>query len=66
MAIPHFRAQIITAGRSAVDAAAYRHRTRMVDEAVGSSTKRYDRDNDLVFSEVAIPENAPKWIKDMV
>lgn len=66
MAIAHFNVQIITAMRSAVDAAAYRHRTRMVDELKGSSTRDYSAQEDLVHGEVAIPENSPRWITDMV
>ncbi len=65
MAIAHFNVQIIAATRSAVDAAAYRHRTRMVDELQGSSTRNYGNRDDLVHEEVALPANSPRWIADM-
>ncbi|WP_157803313.1 Ti-type conjugative transfer relaxase TraA [Brucella pituitosa] len=66
MAIAHFRVQIIGAARSAIDAAAYRHRTRMYDELKGGVTRCYDDKQDLVHEEVAIPEGSPQWITDMV
>lgn len=66
MAIAHFSAQIINATRSVVDAAAYRHRTRLVDELKGSSTRDYSAQEDLVHEEVMIPDNPPRWISDMV
>ncbi|WP_019220173.1 Ti-type conjugative transfer relaxase TraA [Bartonella florencae] len=62
MAIAHLQAKIIGAGKSAVVAAAYRHRTRMFDELEGSHTHKYDKDKDLVHSEINIPEYSPKWI----
>lgn len=66
MAIAHFSVQIIGAARSAIDAAAYRHRTRMYDELKGGMTRLYDEQQDLVHEEIAIPEGSPKWIMDMV
>jgi len=62
MAIPHLRAQIIGAGKSAVRYAAYRHRTKMFDEIEGSNTHRYDKEKDLVYSEFSIPDNSPVWL----
>ncbi|WP_408914403.1 Ti-type conjugative transfer relaxase TraA [Brucella pseudogrignonensis] len=66
MAIAHFRVQIIGATRSAIDAAAYRHRTRMYDELKGGMTRSYDDKQDLVHEEMTIPEGSPEWIRDMV
>lgn len=62
MAITHLQAKIIGSGKSAISAAAYRHRTRMFDDLEGSHTRRYDRDRDLVHSEINIPECSPKWL----
>ena len=61
MAIVHFRAQIIGGHRSAVAAAAYRHRTTMFDKASDRSWS-YTPDAHLVHSEIALPDNAPAWI----
>ncbi|MBA8862768.1 Ti-type conjugative transfer relaxase TraA [Ochrobactrum anthropi] len=66
MALAHFHAQIIGASRSAIDAAAYRHRTRMYDELKGGVTRCYDAQEDLVHEEIAIPDGPPRWITDMV
>nr|CDP79617.1 cell filamentation protein Fic [Bartonella schoenbuchensis]CDP79636.1 cell filamentation protein Fic [Bartonella schoenbuchensis] len=62
MAIAHLSAKIIGSGRSAVAAAAYRHRTRMFDELEGSSTHKYNKEKDLVYSEINFPKNSPKWL----
>nr|WP_015060428.1 Ti-type conjugative transfer relaxase TraA [Bartonella sp. TT0105]ADN97079.1 conjugal transfer protein TraA1 [Bartonella sp. TT0105] len=62
MAIAHLQAKIIGSGKSAIAAAAYRHRTKMFDELEGSHTHNYDKDKDLIYSEIDIPENSPKWI----
>ncbi|UNE53893.1 Ti-type conjugative transfer relaxase TraA [Bartonella machadoae] len=62
MAIAHLQAKIIGSGKSAISAAAYRHRTKMFDELQGSHTHKYDKDKDLVYSEMNIPEDAPEWI----
>lgn len=70
MAIYHLRAQVISRGngRSAVAAAAYRHRTEMkldTDEEV--RVLRYTGiKEDLVFAEMALPPDAPKWIEKLV
>ncbi|TCQ73816.1 plasmid mobilization system relaxase [Ochrobactrum sp. BH3] len=66
MAIAHFSVQIIGAARSAIDAAAYRHRTRMYDELKGGVTRCYDAQEDLVHEEIAIPDGSPVWITDML
>ncbi|OPB28422.1 Ti-type conjugative transfer relaxase TraA [Bartonella sp. WD12.1] len=64
MAIAHLSAKIISSGRSAVAAAAYRHRTRMFDELEGSSTHKYNKEKDLVYSEINFPKNSPKWLAE--
>jgi len=66
MAIPHLRAQIIGAGKSAVRYAAYRHRARMLDKLEGSNTHRYDKEKDLVYSEFSIPDNSPAWLSNPI
>ncbi|MCL6230283.1 Ti-type conjugative transfer relaxase TraA [Bartonella bilalgolemii] len=62
MAIAHLQAKIIGSGKSAVSAAAYRHRTRMFDELEGSHTHKYDKDKDLVHSEMNFSEDSKEWI----
>lgn len=66
MAIYHFRAQVLTrgAGRSAIAAAAYRHRTKMMDEQIGTSW-HYNRTEDLVHEEISLPSDAPAWAREM-
>lgn len=63
MAVPHFRATIVGAGRSPVAAAAYRHRTRMDDESQGR-TFRYDSRGDLAHEEITLPVDTPAWLRD--
>ncbi len=65
MAIAHFRSKIIGQGTSPVAAAAYRHRTKMHDETRGKSW-RYRADPELVYAELALPADAPMWIKRLV
>ena len=43
MAIAHFSASFITAGRSPVAAAAYRHRTEMTDRTIANIAARTNR-----------------------
>lgn len=70
MAIYHLRAQVISrgGGRSAVAAAAYRHRTEMkLDTEENVRTLRYTGiKEDLVFAEMALPPDAPKWVERLV
>lgn len=70
MAIYHLRAQVISrgGGRSAVAAAAYRHRTEMkLDTDENVRTLRYTGiKEDLVFAEMALPPDAPKWVQRLV
>ncbi|MET3600686.1 Ti-type conjugative transfer relaxase TraA [Martelella mangrovi] len=64
MAIYHLRAQQISRGKgqSAVAAAAYRHAARMTVGRVGE-TADYSRKKGCIHSEVALPEDAPKWVR---
>ena len=67
MAIPHFNASVLSrsgGGKSAVAAGAYRHNARMKSELDGV-TYNYSRKNDLVHSEVSLPENAPEWAREL-
>ena len=65
MAIAHFSASFITAGRSPVAAAAYRHRTEMTDRTI-AATWSFTRETDLVHAEISVPPDAPQWIQDIV
>jgi Ti-type conjugative transfer relaxase TraA len=65
MAITHFRAQIITLFRSPVAAAAYRHRTSMVDQ-ISQTTWDYSAKADLDHEEIAVGDDAPAWAKALV
>ncbi|QKK27053.1 Ti-type conjugative transfer relaxase TraA [Rhizobium hidalgonense] len=64
MAIMFVRAQMISrgAGRSIISAAAYRHRTRMMDEQVGASYNYRSGASDLVHEELALPDCVPDWL----
>jgi Ti-type conjugative transfer relaxase TraA len=61
MAIPHFRGTFVSAGTSPLSAAAYNHRTAMTDHSLGQRYA-YKADDDLVYSDVAIPAGAPDWL----
>ncbi|RVE80052.1 Ti-type conjugative transfer relaxase TraA [Sinorhizobium meliloti] len=65
MAIMFVRAQVIGrgAGRSIVSAAAYRHRTRMMDEQAGTSFSYRGGASELVHEELALPDDIPAWLK---
>jgi Ti-type conjugative transfer relaxase TraA len=65
MAIAHFSASFITAGRSPVAAAAYRHRTEMTDRTI-AETWSFTRETDLVHAEISVPPDAPTWVTDIV
>lgn len=68
MAIMFVRAQVISrgAGRSIVSAAAYRHRARMMDEQAGTSVSYRGGARELVHEELALPDQAPVWLKTAV
>ncbi|MBB2697636.1 UNVERIFIED_ORG: Ti-type conjugative transfer relaxase TraA [Rhizobium esperanzae] len=65
MAIMFIKAQVISrgAGRSIVSAAAYRHRTKMMDEQAGRSFSYRGEAPDLVHEELALPDQVPAWLK---
>jgi Ti-type conjugative transfer relaxase TraA len=65
MAIAHFSASFITAGRSPVAAAAYRHRTEMTDRTI-AETWSFAREADLVHAEISVPLDSPQWIQEIV
>ena len=67
VAIYHLRAQVIarSAGRSAVAAAAYRHRTRMLDERTGTD-HRFDRNEIVAHAEMALPAQTPAWLRALL
>ncbi|EJC74147.1 Ti-type conjugative transfer relaxase TraA [Rhizobium leguminosarum bv. trifolii WSM2012] len=68
MAIMFVRAQVISrgAGRSIISAAAYRHRTRMMDEQVGASFNYRGGASDLVHEELALPDCVPNWLHEAI
>ncbi|MGR9074940.1 Ti-type conjugative transfer relaxase TraA [Rhizobium leguminosarum] len=65
MAIMFVRAQVISrgAGRNIVSAAAYRHRTRMMDEQTGTSFSYRGGASELVHEELALPDQTPAWLR---
>ncbi|MGO6751365.1 Ti-type conjugative transfer relaxase TraA [Rhizobium ruizarguesonis] len=65
MAIMFVRAQVISrgAGRNVVAAAAYRHRTRMMDEQAGTSFSYRRGASELVHEELAVPDQMPDWLR---
>ena len=68
LAIYTFHAQRISrgSGRSAVAAAAYRHRTRMRDERTGALCAYTGHREELVHSEMALPDTTPAWLRTLV
>ncbi|AVC48333.1 ti-type conjugative transfer relaxase TraA [Rhizobium leguminosarum bv. viciae] len=62
------RAQVISrgAGRNIVSAAAYRHRTRMMDEQAGTSFSYRGGASELVHEELALPDQTPAWLRSAV
>jgi Ti-type conjugative transfer relaxase TraA len=67
MAIYHLHIKVISrsTGKSAVASAAYRHAAKMFDERENRSWN-YQKKNDVLHSEISIPENAPEWIKEII
>ena len=65
MAIMHLDCQTISrpSGRSSVAAAAYRAGQKLVNEQDGR-THNYEKKGGVEYSEIEIPENAPKWMKE--
>ena len=68
MAIMFVRAQVISRGaaRSIVSAAAYRHRTRMIDEQAGTSFSYRGGASELVHEELALPDDVPAWLQSTI
>lgn len=68
MAIMFVRAQVISreAGRGVVSAAAYRHRARMTDELTGETFSYRGGSRELVHEELALPDQAPQWIRSLI
>ena len=68
MAIYHFQAQRIARGngRNAVRAAAYRHREQMRDELTGERYAYTGHREELVHSEIALPDETPLWLRTLV
>ncbi|MGM5085522.1 Ti-type conjugative transfer relaxase TraA [Rhizobium sp. 814_E9_N1_1] len=68
MAIMFVRAQVISrgAGRNIVSAAAYRHRTRMMDEQAGTSFSYRGGASELVHEELALPDQTSAWLRSAV
>ena len=65
MAIYHFSGTIISRsqGRSAVACAAYRSAEKLVDERY-KKTHDYTHKQDVAFTEILLPENAPTSMQD--
>ena len=66
LAIYSFHIQNISSnsGKSAVAAAAYRHRAIMIS-TVQEKTFKFRFDEDLIFAEMALPDNAPEWVVNL-
>jgi hypothetical protein len=67
VAIYHLSAQIISrsGSRSSVAAAAYRHRTAMYEEWVGTD-HRYEARGEVAHAEMALPDQTPAWLKALI
>ena len=67
MAIYHLSSKFIgrSDGRSAIDAAAYRHAAKMMNEREGRSVS-YESKGNVEHSEVMLPEAAPDWAVNML
>ena len=65
MAIYHFSGTLISRskGRSAIACAAYRAAARLHDEYYGK-THDYTQKDDVVHTEILLPEGAPSWMRD--
>jgi len=68
LAIYHFQAQRIARGngRNAVRAAAYRHREPMRDALTGERYAYTGHREELVHSEMALPDETPPWLRTLV
>ncbi|MFK0164862.1 Ti-type conjugative transfer relaxase TraA [Rhizobium sp. NPDC090279] len=68
MAIMFLRAKLISrgAGQSIVSAAAYRHRTKMMDEQVGTKFCYSAGADELIHEELALPDDTPAWLRTVI
>ncbi|NTJ65079.1 Ti-type conjugative transfer relaxase TraA [Agrobacterium rhizogenes] len=68
MAIMFLRAKLISrgAGQNIVSAAAYRHRTKMMDEQVGTKFRYSAKADELVHEELALPDDTPAWLRILI
>ncbi len=68
MAIMFLRAKIISrgAGQNIVSAAAYRHRTKMMDEQVGTRFHYSADAAELIHEELALPDDTPAWLRTLI
>ena len=66
MAIYHLHAKVIqrSTGKNVVASAAYRRATKLHDDKEGTDWD-YDKKENVIHSEIIIPENAPDWAKDL-
>ena len=64
MALAHLHASVIGAGSCPIASAAYRHRTTMTDTM--NDVVSYAHLNDLAHEEIALPVNAPAWLRDLL
>ncbi len=62
------RAKIISrgAGQNIVSAAAYRHRTKMMDEQVGTRFHYSADAAELIHEELALPDDTPAWLRTLI
>jgi Ti-type conjugative transfer relaxase TraA len=66
VAIAHLRATVVGAGTSAVAAAAYRHRATMYDASEDLVVSYAHKNGDLAHEEIALPTDAPQWVRDLL
>ncbi len=62
------RAKLISrgAGQNIVSAAAYRHRTKMMDEQVGTKFHYSAGADELIHEELALPDETPAWLRIVI
>ncbi len=65
MAIMFMMVQVIGRGdgRSIISAAAYRHRTKMMDEKIGKEFRYHGGRAEMVHEELALPDATPSWLR---
>lgn len=62
------RTKIISrgAGQNIISAAAYRHRTKMMDEQVGTRFHYSADAAELIHEELALPDDTPAWLRVLI